>query len=130
MYKSVMVIDDMQFDRFVANHVITKFGFAEQVIQMESASDALRYLVSKEQSPDELPEVIFLDIQMPDINGYQFLDQFEKLPGSITDHCKIIMLTSSIDIKDIKRANEYKLVKGYIVKPLDKEKLDKLPVFN
>jgi CheY-like chemotaxis protein len=126
MHKKVMVIDDMAVDRFVARHVLTRFEFSEEVILMETATDALNYLHLNESIPSELPSVIFLDIQMPEINGFDFLDRFEQMPETVLSRCPVVMLTSSIDQKDQQMAAKRKQVKHYLIKPLDKTKLDEL----
>jgi CheY-like chemotaxis protein len=119
-----MVIDDMHWDRFIAMHVIKQYNFAEDVILIEFAAEALVSLRSNMNTPDKLPKVIFLDIQMPEMDGFDFLEQFNTLPETITTNCAIVMLTSSVDHKDIERASQQKYVRHYITKPLDKEKLD------
>ncbi len=119
-----MVIDDMHLDRFIARHVITQYGFSEDVILMESATEALSYLLSKEHTPSELPSIIFLDIQMPEMDGFDFLDQFSSMSDAITTNCAIVMLTSSVDPRDFKKVTQQKYVAHYISKPLDKEKLE------
>ena len=61
---------------------------------------------------------------MPLMDGFQFLDEFERLPDRIKQHCKIVMLTSSINSKDIKRSKRYEYVKEYVNKPLTKDNLN------
>lgn len=125
-HKKVMVIDDMDLDRFVARQVLTRFGFSEEVILMETAKDALSYLQLRENVPSELPSLIFLDIQMPEMNGFGFLDRFEEMSEAITAKCPVVMLTSSVDPRDKQMARKHLHVKHYITKPLDKAKLDEV----
>ncbi|MET0760192.1 MAG: response regulator [Flavobacterium sp.] len=126
MYKKVMVIDDSHFDRLIAEKVIQLSKFADDVITIDSALEGIDYLNSNANNPEEIPEIIFLDIRMPIVDGFGFLKKFENSPQLIHEKCKIFMLSSSLDPKDIKRANKCKYVHGFISKPLSKEKLVQL----
>jgi CheY-like chemotaxis protein len=123
MYKKVLVIDDSHFDRLIADKVIQISKFAEEVITIDSALGGIEYLNSNANNPEKIPEIIFLDIRMPMVDGFGFLKKFENSPPLIHEKCKIFMLSSSLDPEDIKRANKCKYVHGFISKPLSKEKL-------
>lgn len=125
-YKRVMIIDDNEVDRYVCDRVSKVHNFAELVIGQESPIEALEYLISLEETPADLPEVIFLDINMPEMNGFEFLDVYETLPDIIRKTCIIVMLTSSADPKDLERVKDNKYVCGYINKPFSKEKIEQL----
>jgi CheY-like chemotaxis protein len=127
MYKKVLIIDDSEFDRFVAQRIITLGQFSEQVVTVDSARQGIEYLLlTSSNDPDNLPAIIFLDIDMEGMNGFDFLDQFATMPKTITTTCRIVMLTSSIAPEDMKRAYKSKHVVGYIHKPLDRDKLNNL----
>lgn len=125
-HKRVMVIDDTAVDRYVAQHVIRKFCFAEETISMESAQKALDYLTNFTDQPDKLPQYIFLDIRMPEIDGFGFLQQYENLPDAVKTNCIIMMLTTSLDSGDHERAAKNKFVKKFLNKPLDRLKLEEI----
>ena len=122
-YNLVLLIDDNEIDNFVAKKVIEKSGFAEKVIAVQSARYALDYLNIESSSKDELPDIIFLDIGMPEMDGFEFWEEYEKLNKIVVNNCKVVVLSSSLDIDDYNRANRNKLVRKFINKPLSKKSL-------
>lgn len=114
-----MLIDDTEEDLYVLNYILTKHGMAEKITIRTSPVEALGYLTQSQFNPREFPDLIFLDIRMPAMNGFEFLDEFIKFPEAIKKKCDVIILTSSNDQRDIKRASEYPVVRKYLTKPLE-----------
>ncbi len=127
-YKSVMLVDDNEIDNIINEKIIEANSFADQVMVFQTGQDALDYLKQNESNGSELPEIVFLDINMPIMDGFQFLEDFEKFSETVLDKCKIIMLSSSISPKDIDRAASSKYVKKYLNKPLNARYLEAITV--
>jgi len=128
-FECVMVIDDSDTDRYIAEHYLKKNSIAAKVISKASAMQALEYL-GQYSDFIQLPRVIFLDIRMPVMDGFDFLDEYEKLSKTVHKNCTIYMLSSSVDPSDHDRIKNNPFVKGFISKPLNKEKLQKILLEN
>jgi response regulator RpfG family c-di-GMP phosphodiesterase len=122
--KSVMLIDDNPNDNFFHKRIINKFNPEIIVIEKDSALDALAYLKSIETQDNLKPDLIFLDINMPAMNGWEFLEEYDKLDKQMQSRVMIIMLTTSDNPDDIIKAKGYKYVSDFISKPLTKELLE------
>src|SRR5689334_22724633 len=118
-----MVIDDTYVDRYVAERNIKKYGLAAEVITKESAHTALAYLGSLVDSPEQLPQLIFLDVRMPDVDGFGFLAAYEKLPQAVKSNCLVMMLSTSLNPSDHEKVKENQYVNRFLNKPLDKEQI-------
>lgn len=127
-YKSVMLVDDNEIDNIINEKIIEANSFADQVLVFQTGQDALDYLKENENSEESLPEIVFLDINMPIMDGFQFLEDFEKFADTVRNKCRIIMLSSSISPKDIDRAASSKYVKKYLNKPLNARYLEAITV--
>ena len=112
---TAMTIDDEKIDQILYKRIMERSGLVDNVIAFRMAEDALDYL----KSPDREPvDVIFLDINMPRMNGFEFLDQATSELGDSFVDCVVIMLTTSLDPEDEKRARCFSVVKEYLAKPL------------
>lgn len=125
-YKKVLLIDENEIDNFINERMITSCNFAEEVIVKDSGPSALEYLRGILSSKGDSPEIIFLDLNMPVMDGFAFLEEFDKVVkeyGSIKDDCKIIVLSSSISPVDIDKASTNPYVYKYVNKPLSEKYL-------
>lgn len=127
-YKSVMLVDDNEIDNIINEKIIEANSFAEKILVFQTGQEALDFLRDNQDDADELPEIVFLDINMPIMDGFQFLEDFEKFSSTVLEKCKIIMLSSSISPRDIDRAASSRYVKKYLNKPLNARYLQAITV--
>jgi len=122
-----MLVDDNVIDNFINQKMIESSHFAENIHIHSSGKSALEFLKNMERISDtskrSTPELIFLDINMPMLDGFQFVEEFEKLDSKFIAGIKIIILTSSINPEDEAKSKIYSSVKGYIIKPLSQTAL-------
>lgn len=125
-YQSVMLIDDNSLDNFINKKMIESNGFAEKATTFQEAGEALQFLKTSEEAA--WPEIIFLDIMMPEMDGFMFLDEFEKLPENQRTKIKIVMLSTSESFRDLNRANKNPFVRKFLNKPLTQQVLQAINV--
>ena len=128
LYNFVMLIDEDEIDNIINQKIIESNNFSDRIQVHQEGPEALDYLRNHEGTPDKLPDLIFLDINMPIMDGFQFLEEFEKLGENVLNKCKIIMLSSSISPRDIDRAASNRFVKKYLNKPLNARYLEALTI--
>ena len=121
-FESVLLIDDNDIDNFINERMITTNHFSNQVVVKNSGESALQYLKDNADK-NNLPKIIFLDLNMPVMDGFAFLAEYEKLPESVRTQCKVIVLSSSISPEDINRASTNPFVVKYVNKPLNEKYL-------
>lgn len=123
---SVMLVDDNDTDNFIHKRVIELTGFCKTIIVKNSGKSALDYLEANKFNPELLPSIIFLDINMPIVDGFVFLFEYENFPDELKNKCKIVILSSSDSKRDIDRIVDNEYVINFITKPLSDEALIKL----
>jgi CheY-like chemotaxis protein len=123
-----MLIDEDEIDNIINQKIIESNNFSEKVLVFQTGTEALDFLRVNSKNAENLPDLIFLDINMPIMDGFQFLEEFEKLDSPILDKSKIIMLSSSISPRDIDRAASNRFVKKYLNKPLNSRYLQAITI--
>jgi len=119
-----IIVDDDSVSNSLVKLSLSKIGGLTDIISFISASRALEKIRDFDINLfNDYPTIILLDINLPIMNGWMFLNEFDKLNECIKSHYKIYMLSSSIDWRDIELAKENKNVSGYFVKPLLHDKI-------
>ena len=119
----IMLVDDDEIHSSLCYELIQKSGIASDVNIFNDAEEALEYLENNKLDLDKLPDLIFLDINMPFMDGWDFLDAYEKFSDEFEKDIVLILLTSSVYKNDIERARDYKSVSEYIQTPISIQKL-------
>lgn len=126
----VMLVDDNETDNFISKRIIEITKFARRVEVKNSGKSALDYLKEHQSSADDLPNIIFLDINMPIVDGFVFLYEFEKFSEVVRNKCKVIILSSSDNKRDIDKIVNNNHVIKFITKPLTEVALDEIKLNN
>ena len=126
----VMLVDDNDTDNFISRRIIEITNFASEVIVKSSGKSALDYLDENNDDTDNLPDIIFLDINMPIVDGFVFLYEFEKFNDTVKDKCRVIILSSSDNKRDIDKIVNNDYVIKFITKPLTETALQEINFVN
>jgi CheY-like chemotaxis protein len=120
-FKTCLLIDDNYIDNFVTRKIIEGSNFAESIIVVRSATEAINSLRDGTVKPD----VIFLDVRMPLMSGFEFLEEYDKIDID-KENTKIFMLSSSLDPLDMRKSTDNKYITQFIHKPLTQKALEEL----
>jgi CheY-like chemotaxis protein len=116
-YKTVLLIDDSYIDNLINRKILESSQFADEIVVMDSPVKAIDYL-DKCYDEHMMPEIIFLDIRMPEMNGFEFLQKIRDIGGVNSADIKIYVLSSSLDPNDLKKIETNNLITKFIGKPL------------
>ncbi len=133
MIKTILCIDDDPITLMLCKKVITKVSFSEEIIFASNGQEAYELLrkICFDKELGNLPNLIFLDLNMPVMNGWEFLDSIEKeLKNNLKD-TKVIILSSTIDPADYNKAKQYEMVSHFLSKPITVDMLENLkPIYS
>jgi CheY-like chemotaxis protein len=127
MYSKILFVDDDPITLMLCKKVIERAEFSREIVTANNGEDAIKYfdnLKSKIDTDDTivLPELMFLDLNMPVMGGWEFLDAFSNENyHAIFPNLKVIVLSSTIDPKDIEKSKSYSMVIDFLSKPITKE---------
>lgn len=121
-FSTVMIIDDSEMDTFLNKMILETMDYSEKIITYTNPRLALNYFEKLiKESKSDIPEVVFLDINMPFMSGFDFLEEFKKFPKEVTGEVKFYVISSSEDPEDIEKIRGYDNIIKYLYKPLNKE---------
>ncbi len=123
-FTDVLLVEDDPITIMVCDRIIKMISFAEKVTSCENGKIAIDFLTKLQGSL--IPKIIFLDINMPVMNGWDFLEEFDKIKANFEQLPRIYLLSSTVDPEDYKKAKKFSLVQDFISKPLSKEALQNI----
>ncbi len=122
----IALVDDDQVFQLTSSRMIKSANLTDTLLQFENGEDALNFLKAHAGDSATLPDYIFLDINMPFVDGWMFLEDYADLKNNLKKDITIFMVSSSIDPRDVNRAKGDTNVKEYIIKPVSREKFVEL----
>ncbi|WP_282178612.1 response regulator [Maribacter stanieri] len=126
VFTSCCIIDDDEFFSVSGKNILKQHNFSDNILYYTGGQEALDGLIGLLVENITLPDVIFLDLNMPNRDGWSFLEEFEQLPEDKIEHIQIYITSSFISPTYMEKAKNYKLVKDYIVKPLTESTVKKI----
>ena len=114
----LIIVDDSTFDLKINSSIATHARVFEKILCFSAAAKALDFLAENIHNPDVFPQIILLDIQMPEMDGFEFIKQFDRFSDEFKKKSKVIMLSSTDDLGDITRAESDKNILTLLKKPL------------
>jgi len=120
-----MIVDDSKMDLMLNQIILESENYAKSILVYSSATEAMKYLYEAEQGKKSFPEILFLDLNMPVLSGFDILNKINTFTSPQSRGCKIYVLSSSDDEEDIARLKTYKNEITYLSKPLNNSELYK-----
>ncbi len=123
-FESTCIIDDDPIFIYGTKRVMKEVGFCNKIMVFNNGQDAIEALTEMVGQNKELPEIIFVDLNMPIMNGWEFLEDFAKIPNKNREAVTVYIISSSVDPRDLERVKNYEVVNNYILKPISSKDLE------
>ncbi|WP_293293841.1 response regulator [Allomuricauda sp.] len=120
---NVCIVDDDDIYQFTMKVTIRNIPTVKSTQVFTDGAQALEYIINNKNDKDALPDIIFLDINMPVMDGFQFMDEFTDLLPKLNKPIQVYLVSSSIDPKDIRKAKRNDAITDYLIKPLKSEQV-------
>ena len=121
----ICIIDDDEIYQFLLTNIINSNKLAEEIITLSNGEKAIQYLSNNRAIDENIPDVIFLDVNMPIMDGWQFIEEYAGIKKEIKKKIVIIMFSSSLNLIDIERARKINEISDYIVKLIKLEDIER-----
>ncbi|PTX18441.1 CheY-like chemotaxis protein [Pontibacter mucosus] len=128
VFEKVYIIDDDEVSIFLAQTMLEAEGFAREYESFQNPCDAIYQLLPglQQEEVESIPDVIFLDLNMPQMDGWHFLDRLCPYAEILKRSCQLYILTSSVDSMDTRRAKSYDFLAGFLQKPLEESAIQRI----
>ncbi|MDV7137878.1 response regulator [Maribacter sp. TH_r10] len=121
--ESTCIIDDDPIFIYGTKRIMKEMDFCDDILVFNNGQDAIDGLMDITSQGKKLPSVIFLDLNMPIMDGWEFLEDFVKIPNHNREKVTVYIISSSVDPRDVERVKDYDVVNNYILKPITPQDL-------
>ncbi len=119
----ICIIDDDDISRYSLSRNLNKLSSSTEMLVFSDGEEAIDYMENNIGNHNKLPDIIFLDINMPIMDGFQFMEEYEKLKPLFIKKVNIYMMSSSVNVEDIQRVKTVSEISEYLIKPVETDKL-------
>ena len=123
---NICIVDDDEIYKFTVLKILKSIGFDKNVMVFSDGDQAFSFLLDNLDNKDQLPDVILLDINMPVMDGFQFMEEYVKINPRVGKKITIYMVSSSVDDKDVEKAASINEISDYIIKPIKRGELQNI----
>lgn len=120
------IVDDEFIFHLTTSHIIKKRNLDKKILVFRNGKEAIDHITDHIDSMDTLPDILLLDLKMPVMDGWDFLEEYLPIRSSLPKDIMIYIVSSSVDERDMERAKTISAVKKYFIKPIDEFKMDQL----